>query len=293
MKKILLVLLIFIAVSVNIFAQRHIELMDDSLEKLYVFSNNNIADISNFEYKEGIALWGAYLEAGKTIHRELQFEAHTEYIICAVAHHENLVLDILMFVGEGTSGTRVREIFGGTGGDNNDYSPVFRPVIRESGTYTFMVKNSSTNGEPAFFSLVLLKQKNNNNFTLDAINKARVNMRKMFETNTQRPPSNSVPVNRWMLFGGTTGRTDNAGLINVQLTNRNFIWAGTGEDPVNNLYVETIRQTGRDTTAGVSVSNERRNWVRFEAENSKFYNLRVYISRRQNHFLFGFLLEGN
>jgi hypothetical protein len=183
MKKKVFILTIFTLVAANVFAQQVFDYLKASLDN--VLEMSAAIRITDDEYKDGGALWGTYLEPGKTLSLSSRYDGGEEYLIIAAAHSLRINVDLKVYEGNGTNGTVVyRDIA-------PDAAPVARFTPGSSGLYSFELINSSNS--PAFVSLVVLKHKRNANFNLSALTHADVISRMLL-------PEAEILANEWILF---------------------------------------------------------------------------------------------
>ena len=288
MKKKLCVLAAFTLVAATVFAQQVFDYLKDSLDNVLEMSAT--IRITDYEYKDGGALWGTYLEPGKTLSSSSQFDGGVEYIIIAAAHSTRINVDLKVYEGNGTNGTVVfRDIA-------PDATPVARFTPETSGLYSFELINSSNS--PAFISLIVLKHKRNANFTLSALTQAVNNIPYLADAISRMlPPGAEIPANKWTLFGGSVNRGTYTRNYNVQLSRGAYFLTGAGENSVNNLDAEVIEQRAENIQEGriISTNSGKSSLIdygTFEPNSSRYYNLKIIniSSARSSAFMFGFLI---
>jgi len=288
LKKKLLVFVLLAVLAVNAFAQTAFDYLIKSLANVLLVSS--IIQIADYEYNGENALWGTYLEAGKSISLSAQYDAGVEYLILAAAHTEKAEVYLKVYQGQGTSGTVVAK----------DTAPDAAPLVRfkpsASGWHCFELINVSK--MPAFVSLVVLKQKKNANFSLESLLEALQNTMIVSQYLASVLPSNSkVPANEWALFGGNIRQGSMANFYNAQLAKGDYILVGAGENTVNNCDVEIIEQYATGNTDGRKVSENTDSrypfdFAVFSPNPAKYHYLKVInqSSRNSGAFMFGFLI---
>jgi hypothetical protein len=188
LKKKYLFLAVFTLVAANVFAQQVFDYLKNSLDN--VLEMSAAIRITDYEYKDGGALWGTYLEPGKTLSSSSQYDGGVEYIIIAAAHSTRINVDLKVYDRNGT--VVFRDIA-------PDAAPVARFTPGSSGLYSFELINSSNS--PAFISLIVLKYKRNANFNLSALTHTDVISRMLL-------PGAEIPANEWTLFGCNINQRD-------------------------------------------------------------------------------------
>jgi hypothetical protein len=289
-KKKLLVFVTFIALAGNAFSQNAFDYLIDSLSAVLEFSS--IIQVANYEYDGDRALWGTYLEAGKTCALNTSFDAGIEYLMYACADNPARNIDLKVYQGRGTGGTVVAKDI------RPDSAPIVRFTPKVTGYHCFELVNSSD--RPAFVSLVILKYNRNANFSFMTLLEALRNTLDLSEFLAMNLPANtSVPPNKWTLFGGNVSEGGYAGYYNTSLQNNGlYILAASGESAVNDCDVEMIEQYAYDNPDGRVVSRNTNtklplDYGVFTSNSSKYYNLKVHnrSSQKSKAFLFGFLIQ--
>jgi hypothetical protein len=290
MKKKLSVFVMFIALTVNAFSQNAFDYLINSLSAVLQFSS--IIQVANYEYDGDRALWGTYLEAGKTCALNTSFDAGIEYLIYACADNPSRNIDLKVYQGRGTGGTVVAR------DTRPDSAPIVRFVPSVTGFHCFELINSSD--RPAFVSLVILKYNRNANFSFMTLLEALRNTLDLSEFLTMNlPAATIVPPNKWTLFGGNVSQGGHAGYYNTSLQDNGlYILASAGESSIRDCDVEMLEQYAYDNADGRVVSRNTNtalplDYGVFTSNSSKYYNLKVYnrSSQKSKAFLFGFLIQ--
>jgi len=289
LKRKLLVLVVFTHITVNTFAQQAFDYLRDSL--VNVLTMSTVVQVVDYEYKDGTSLWGTYLEGGKNLSLNSQYDGGVEYLILAAAHDtRRLDIDLKVYEGRGTSGTVVgRDL-------ELDATPLVRFTPRSSGWYCFELINATNS--PAFVSLVVLKYRRNANFTFNTLLEALENTLVLAEGIAEiLPPGAVIPPNEWSLFGGNVNQGSSTGYYNTRMPRGAYILAGAGENSVNDLDVEIIEQRAYDNQDGKVISRNSGTRYPFDygifvPDASKYHRLRVInkSSTRSSAFMFGFLI---
>jgi hypothetical protein len=284
----LVILAVCAVLPANIFAQTSFDYLAESLSKVLSFSS--IVRVSDYEYNEGNALWGAFLEPGKTVSLSAQYDAGVEYLILASAHTASADIDLKVYQGQGTGGTVIAR----------DTAPDAAPLVRftpaSSGWCTFELINASDMA--AFASLVVLKYKRNANFNLSSLLESLRNTLTVARYLGETIPSNPViPANKWTLFGGNIREGSYAGYSNTQPVRGSYILIGSGENSVINCDAEVVEQYANNNPEGRRISQNTDSeypfdFAVFSPGPSQYYNLKVINqnSRNADAFLFGFLV---
>jgi len=287
-KKSVSILVVLAVLTVNAFAETAFDYLTDSL--VNVLTVSTIVQVADFEYNGDNALWGTYLEPGKSIALNAQYDAGVEYLMLAAAHTEEAEIYLKVYQGQGTNGTVIAK----------DTAPDAAPMVRfkpsVSGWHCFELINASN--IPAFVSLVVLKQKKNANFTFNSLIEALQNTLAISKhLATMLPPNSEIPANKWTLFGGNIREGSYAGYYNTQLARGAYILVGAGENSVNDCDVEIIEQyaVGNPDGKGISQNTDSRypfDFAFFVPNSSKSHNLKVInkSSRNASAFMFGFLI---
>jgi len=288
MKKKGLVLVAVAVLTVNAYAQTAFDYLKESL--VNVLTVSSLMHIADYEYNGENALWGAYLEPGKTIDLSAQYDAGVEYLMFAAAHTERIDINLKVYQGQGTGGTVIAK------DTTPDAAPIVRFVPTTSGWHCFELINASRT--PAFVSLVVLKSKRNARFSLDTLLEALQNTLAVSGYLAEMlPPASVVPANKWTLFGGNIRQGSAASYYNTQLVRGNYILVGAGENSVNNCDVEIIEQYASGSPDGRKISQNTDSRFPFDfalcsANPSNYYYLKVanQSSRNASSFMFGFLI---
>jgi hypothetical protein len=274
--------------SANAFSQNAFDYLKDSLVNVLQASRN--VQIANYEYNGENALWGTYLEPGKSINLSAQYDAGVEYLMIASAHTARADIDLKVYQGQGTGGTVI----------DKDTAPDAAPVVRftptTSGWHCFELINASN--RPAFVSLIILKYRRNANFTFYSLVEALDNTLFVAEFLAQiLPPNSEIPANKWTLFGGNIRQGSSANYYNTQLASGSYILVGAGENSVNNCDAEVIEQYASGNTNGRKISQNTDSrypfdWAILSPNFSKYHYLKVNNQSSQNSssFMFGFLI---
>jgi len=288
LKKRVFILVVLAVLSVNAFAETAFDYLTDSL--VNVLTVSTIIQVADYEYNEGNALLGTYLEAGKSVSLNSQYDAGVEYLMLASAHTKNSEIYLKVYQGQGTGGTVIAK----------DTAPDAAPVVRfkpsVSGWHCFELINVSN--RPAFVSLVILKQKKNANFTFTSLVEALQNTLVLSKyLVTMLPPDSEVPANEWALFGGNIRQGSAAGYYNAKPAKGAYFLVGAGENTVNNCDIEVIEQYAVGNTDGRKVSQNTDSrypfdFAVFSPNASKYHYLKVInqSSKNASAFLFGFLI---
>jgi hypothetical protein len=288
LKKKVSILVVLAALTVNAFAQTAFDYLTDSL--VNVLTVSTIIQVADFEYNGDNSLWGTYLEPGKSISLNSQYDAGVEYLMLASAHTEKAEIYLKVYQGQGTGGTVIAK----------DTAPDAAPVVRfkpaVSGWHCFELINASN--RPAFVSLVILKQKRNANFTFSSLVEALQNTLTISQHLVSLlPPDSEIPANKWTLFGGNIRQGSVAGYYNTQLEKGAYVLVGAGENTVSNCDVEIIEQYAVGSTDGRKVSQNTDSlypfdFAVFSPNSSKYHYLKVInqSSRNASAFMFGFLI---
>ena len=288
MKKQLLLLAALTVLAANAFSQTAFDYLKDSL--VNVLTVSTLMQVADYEYNGDNAIWGTYLEPGKTVALNSRYDAGVEYLMFASAHTERADIDLKVYQGQGTGGTVIAK----------DTAPDAAPVVRftptTSGWHCFELLNESN--RPAFVSLVILKQKKNANFSFTTLVEALRNTLVVSQYLAEILPSNSeIPANTWTLFGGSVNQGSNAGYYNTQLARGRYFLVGAGENSVNNCDVEVIEQYANNNTDGRKISQNTDSQYPFDVaafspNSSKYHYLKVInqSSQKTSSFMFGFLI---
>jgi len=282
------IFVVLAVLTVNAFAQTAFDYLTDSL--VNVLTVSTILQIADYEYNGDNALWGTYLEPGKSIALSAQYDAGVEYLMLAAAHTEKTEIYLKVYRGQGTGGTVIAK----------DTAPDAAPIVRftptNSGWHCFELINASN--VPAFVSLVVLKQKRNANFTFTSLVEALQNTLAISKhLATMLPPNSEIPANKWTLFGGNIREGSAAGYYNTVLARGAYVLVGAGENSVNDCDVEIIEQYAADNNSGrvISQNTDSRypfDFAVFSPNTSKNHYLKVSnkSSRNASAFMFGFLI---
>ena len=289
MKKKILVLVLFIVFTVNAFAQTAFDYLKDSL--IEVLSVSTLMQLANYEYDEGNALMGTYLESGKTITLISDYDANVEYLIIAAADDLDCDIGLRVYKGGGTGGTVIAR------DTNPGAAAVVRFTPKTAEENTFELINSGD--IPAFISLVVLKYKKDAMFSFETLVEALGNTLDLATNISEMlPPEAVIPPNKWTLFGGSVRERSNTGYFNAQLPSGGYIIAAAGEFSVTDIDVEILQQHNLNNSDGrkVSINSDSVDSIDcaiFEANSSKYYNLKVINKRSKNTsaFMFGFLIQ--
>jgi hypothetical protein len=289
LKKIGIFWVVFILLAVNSFAQNAFDYLKDSL--VNVLTAATAARMPDFEYKEGGALWGVYLEPGSSCSLSLQYEGGVPYLMLASAHHADRDIDLRVFQGQGNGGTVVVK------DTNSDAAPVVRFIPSSSGWYTFELTNSSPGS--AFVSLVVLKNRKNANFSFTTLVEALDNTLICAQSLADiLPPDAKLPPSQWVLFGGNVRQGNSTGYYNTKLAGGAYFLVGAGEKSVRNCDVEVLEQYAVDNQDGRMISRNTSSeypfdYAIFAPNTSKNHNLQVYnrSSQKTSSFMFGFLIQ--
>ena len=289
MKKKVLTLFVIVFLTVSVSAQTAFDYLTDSL--VNVLTVSTLIQVANFEYNGQSALWGTYLEPGRSISLNTQFDAGVEYLMIASAHTEKREIHLKVYQGQGTGGTVIaRDI-------TPDAAPLVRFTPAASGWHCFELTNVSN--QPSFVSLVILKHRRNANFSFETLIEALSNTLMVSQHLAQLLPRDSeVPANQWILFGGNINRGSSASYYNTQLPRGGYILVGAGENSVSNCDVEIIEQYAVNSTDGRVVSQNTESEYPFDfavfspSSASKYHYLKVInqASRNPSSFMFGFLI---
>jgi len=282
-----LIMTVFLAGSVS--AQNAFDYLKDSL--INVLTVSTLMQVTDYEYNGQNAIWGTYLEPGKSISLSAQYDAGIEYLMLASAHTENREIHLKVYNGQGTRGTVIAK----------DTAPDAAPVVRfkpvAAGWHTFELRNVSN--QPSFVSLVVLKNKRNANFSFDTLVEALSNTLTISQHIAQLIPDGSeIPANKWTLFGGSVRQNGNAGYYNTQLSRGNYILVGAAENSVKNCDVEVIEQYNSGNTEGRYISQNTGSEYPFDfaafssGSSSKYHFIKVNNQNSLNpgSLLFGFLI---
>jgi len=288
MKKKLFIFIILAVLTANAFAETAFDYLIESLAN--VLSASTVIQIADYEYNGSNALWGTYLEKGKTISLSSQYDKGVEYLMMASAHDDKVDIDLKIYQGHGTGGTVITKDI------DTDSTPLVRFTPSNSGQYTFELINEGDS--PAFVSLVILKQKKGANFTMTALLEALKNTINLSKQLVPMLPSDSeIPANQWTLFGGSIKQGSDAGYYNAQLEKGAYILVGAGENSVSNCDVEVIEQSASGSTNGkkISQNTDSQNsfdFAVFSPNTSKYHYLKAMNKSSQNAsaFMFGFLI---
>jgi hypothetical protein len=261
--------------------------LEDSL--VNVLTVSTIVQVADFEYIGGNALWGTYLEAGKHISLNGQFDAGVEYLMLGAAHTEKTNIYLKVYQGQGTGGTIIAQ------DTSNDAAPCvrFKPSI--SGLHCFELINASNS--PAFVSLVILKQKRNANFTFDSLVETVTKTLTLSKYIAEKLPSNSeIPANVWSLFGGNISQGNVAG-FHGRLARGTYVLVGAGENSVNDCDVEVIEQNAMNNSDLKRITQNTNSQYPFDfaifspnPSNNQFLRVINKSSKNASAFMFGFLI---
>ena len=288
MKKKVSVFVVLAVLTVNAFAQNAFDYLTDSL--VNVLTVSTIVQVADFEYNGDNALWGTYLEPGKSLALTAQYDAGVEYFMLAAAHTKRAEIYLKVYQGQGTGGTVIAK----------DTAPDAAPMVRfkptVSGWHCFELTNVSNRA--AFVSLVILKQKKNAHFTFDSLVEALDNTLDISKHLASMLPDDSeIPANKWTLFGGNIRQGSAASYYNAQLERGTYVLVGAGEDTVNNCDAEVIEQYASGSSDGRKISQNTDSrypfdFAVFSANPSKRYYLKIInqSSRNASSFMFGFLI---
>ena len=289
MKKSFMILALFVVLTANTFAQRAFDHLTDSINQ--VLNLSSTIQLANFEYNGSGALWGTYLEAGRTISHSSEYDANIEYLIIAAADNPNCDLGLKVHQGRTTGGPLI------TRDTNLGPGAVVRFTPRSAGSNTFELINSGRHG--AFISLVVLRYRRDARFSfqtlIEALNNTLVVAQQI--ASLIRPEA-LMPPNQWTLFGGNVRTSSTTGFYNAQLARGNYILVAAGERSVNNLDVEIVQQHNLNNQDGrvISINSESSfpiDYGTFDANSSRYYNLKVInrSSRNPSAFILGFLIQ--
>ena len=289
MKKKVLTLFVLVFLTVSISAQTAFDYLTDSL--VNVLTVSTIIQVANYEYNGQSALWGTYLEPGKSISLNTPFDAGVEYLMMASAHTSRREIHLKVYQGQGTGGTVIaRDI-------TPDAAPLVRFTPTTTGWHCFELTNVSN--QPSFVSLVILKHRRNANFTFDTLVEALSNTLQVSQYLAEVLPRDSeVPANQWILFGGNINQGSSASYYNTQLPRGNYILVGAGENSVVDCDVEVIEQYAVHNTDGRVISQNTESRYPFDfavfspSSPSRYHYLKVMnrASRNPSSFMFGFLI---
>lgn len=288
MKKRAAVFVLLAVLTVNAFAETAFDYLVKSLENLLTASKNvNLAD---FEYDGDNALWGTYLEAGKSMAFDWRYDAGVEYLMLAAAHTKMAEIYLKVRQGQGTGGPVIKK------DTAPDPAPMARFKPSVSGWHCFELINESD--KPAFVSLIVLKKKINANFSLAGIEEALKNTRDVSRHMASLvPPNSGIPTNVRTLFGGNIREGSAAGFQDLQTAEGNYFLVGAGENSVKNCDVEVIEQYAKGNSTGKKISKNSDSAYPFDygtlpANASKYYYLKAInkSSRKTGAFILGFLI---
>lgn len=287
MKKKRFITVVLALMAANSFAQTAFDYLAASLVNVLAVSNQ--VPLTNFDYKEDGALWGIYLNSGRTGSRSFQLDANVEYLMIASSHRSDYDIDLKVYQGRGTDGPVAAK------DTKKDGGPVVRFTPAASGWYTFELINSSDSA--AFASIFILRHRQNANFTLDSFSEALRQMLNLSEYFYAATPLDTViPPDKWALFGGSVRQGDFTGYYNEDLREDRYLLFGAGENSVSDCDIEVLEQYARDNPEGRTVSQNTGSEYVFDygvfvSRISKYYNLRIRnkSSRNGSAFMFGFL----
>jgi hypothetical protein len=288
MKKFIACFIVSVVLVTNMVAATAFDYLTKSL--VNVISLGTVIQLkgADFEYKEGGALWGCYLEgeANKTL--SAQFDAGVEYLILAASDDLAIDIDLKVYQGQGSDGILV------TKDTASDGAPVVRFTPESSGWYTFSVENASLSG--AFASVILLRYKKNAGFSFDALDEAVGNILVCAQNVAQY--STKIPPSQWTLFGGSIAENEQTGFYDLRLPSGAYFLLGAGDDSITNVDAYVVEQDQNGSPQGRRVSsNSEQSYpidiAIFRPNTSKYYSLEVFNGRSRNSsaFVFGFLIQ--
>jgi len=288
LKKKGVILAAFAVLAVNAFSQTAFDYLTESLSNVLAVSDN--MSVADYEYNGDNAIWGAYLEPGKSIARDLQYDAGVEYLMFAAADTTQADIYLKVYQGQGTGGTVIKQ-------DTTRPVPIVRFTPSTSGWYCFELRNVSK--IPAFVALVVLKHRKNAHFSLSTLAEARNNIQVVSRhLASWLPPKSGIPANKWALFGGSIRQGSAASYGNTQLVKGDYLLVGAGENSVSNCDVEVIEQYTGGITDGRKIPQQNTSsrypfdLATFSADPSKYYYLRAInqSSRNVSSLLLGLLI---
>ncbi|MCL2441789.1 MAG: hypothetical protein FWD14_08605 [Treponema sp.] len=280
MKKNLLILMIFAAVSANVFSQTVIDNLKVSLGNLFDFVIQT-GDIKSYEYVvTDNALYGGRVSPRNSISTQYSLQTNVQYIIFAATDLKSEV-DLRIYRGEGTSGQPIVQ------NRFHHAAAIVRFAVPATGTYTIELINLSN--QTALVTMLALQVRINPYFSFGPLVSALNSTETVFR---ERNGSGST-TNNFVFSGKVVPRNGRMNFENIMPEEGRFELLAAGDGSVNTIEAFVIDVEKGETVSRNSGRSSRVDFAVFSANLSIKYRYSVInrSSRNNAAFVIGFVVK--
>ncbi|MCL2759488.1 MAG: hypothetical protein FWD22_04690 [Treponema sp.] len=287
MLKKLLIIIVFISVSANSFAQTVYDNLSVSLGNLFYITDQVMGSNRYYEYiPNGNPLFGGRVAPSGSMLMTMHMEANVQHVIMAATDRDGEV-DLIVYQGSGTDGTII---------DRNKFrlkGALVRFNVPVSGTYTVELINPSR--ETAFITMLALRVRVNQVFTLNPLLGALDNLKLVFHKRGGQ--SLNVAAGAFSLFGSVVSRGNSTGFTG-ELPSGRYELLAAGSSATSNVEAQVFQlddpgsRPPSRTHSTNSGQNIREDYAVFPANESKTYLFRINNKNPPNNqaFIIGLIV---